>query len=95
MFCGPILVPKTPFAKTENPQEPLDLIATVGQSCVCLNVSVLVSVCVSVCVVKNDVEVSEKKLILNPLNFSTLSHSIYVSHIKTILTTNGSYTFIL
>ena len=39
----------------KTPLEPLDLLATVGQSCVCVSVSVLVSVCV--CVVKNDVVV--------------------------------------
>ena len=42
------------FAKPEKtPLEPLDLLATVGQSCVCESVSVLVSVCV--CVETNDV----------------------------------------
>ena len=47
--CGPKILqnPK------KNPLEPLDLLATVGQSCVCVSVSVLVSVCV----VKNDVVV--------------------------------------
>ena len=51
--------PKTPFAKPEEKNlEPFDLLATVGQSCVRVNVSVLASVCVCVCVcVKNDVVV--------------------------------------
>ena len=41
------------FCKTrKTPLEPLDLLATVGKSCVCMSVSVLVSVCVCV---KNDV----------------------------------------
>ena len=52
---GPKKVEKTPFAKTKIPLEPLDLLATVDQTCVCVNVSLLVSVCV--CVVKNDVVV--------------------------------------
>ena len=41
--------------KKKTPLEPLDLLATVGQSCVC--VSVCISECVSVCVAKNDVVV--------------------------------------
>ena len=47
--------PKIFFYKNpkKTPLEPLDLLATVGQSCVCVSVSVLVSVCV----VKNDVVV--------------------------------------
>ena len=43
--------------KPEKPLEPLDLLATVGQSCVCVNVSVLVSVRVGVCVVMSYVVV--------------------------------------
>ena len=42
--------------KPEKPLEPLDLLATVGQSCVCVNVGVLFSVRVCVCV-KNNVVV--------------------------------------
>ena len=42
----------------KTPLDPLDLIATVGQSCVCVSVSVLVSVCVEER--RCDVEVSEK-----------------------------------
>ena len=40
--------PKNPSLQKpeEKNLEPLDLLATVGQSCVCVNVSVLVSVCV-------------------------------------------------
>ena len=38
----------------KTPLEPLDLLATVGKSCVCMSVSVLVSVCVCV---KKDVVV--------------------------------------
>ena len=56
MLCDPLSVKKC-FAdhfwsqkpNWQNPKktlEPLDLLATVGQSCVCVNVSVLVSVCV-------------------------------------------------
>ena len=37
---------KKPICKNRNPQEPLVILATVGQSCVCVNVSVVVSVCV-------------------------------------------------
>ena len=48
------LVPKMNCKNPKKtPLEPLDLLATVGQSCVCVSVSVLVSVCV----VKNDVVV--------------------------------------
>ena len=50
--CGPI----KPICKIRKKnQEPLDLLATLGQSCVCVNVCVLVSVCVWVCVIVNDV----------------------------------------
>ena len=42
----------------KTPLEPLDLLAMVGQSCVCVSVSVLVSVCVEER--RCDVEVSEK-----------------------------------
>ena len=50
--------PKTPICKNPKKKnlEPLDLLATVGQSCVCVNVGVLFSVRVCVCV-KNDVVV--------------------------------------
>ena len=42
-FVDHMWSPQNPVAKPENPQEPLDLLATLGQSCVCVNVSVLVS----------------------------------------------------
>ena len=62
--CGPKMFRKT----RKTPLEPLDLLATVGQSCVRVSesVSVLMSVCVCLCVwrrttlQRRDVEVSEK-----------------------------------
>ena len=42
------LWPKNICKTRKTPLEPLDLLATVGQSCVCESVNVLVSVCVCV-----------------------------------------------
>ena len=55
-FADHVWSKKPQFAKPEEKNlDPLDLLATVGQSCVCVNVRVLVSV--GVCVLKNDVTV--------------------------------------
>ena len=69
--------PKKPhLQKPKKPLEPLDLLATVGQSRVCVSVSVLVSVCVCVwrrtTLRRCDVEVSEK-------NHFSLSSNITLS----------------
>ena len=52
-FVDHLWSPKTHLQKPKKPLEPLDLLATVGQSCECVRVSVLGSV--FVCVVKNNV----------------------------------------
>ena len=53
------MVQKICKTRKKTPLEPLDLLAMVGQSCVCESgrvlVSVSVSVCVCVCVEMNDV----------------------------------------
>ena len=68
---------KNPICK--NPKktlEPLDLLATVGQSCVCVNVSVLVSVCVCECSEERRCGVvTLKSLKKTHTNYAQLFHS--------------------
>ena len=86
---------KTQFAKPGKKNlEPLDLLATVGQPCVCVNVSVLVSVCV--CGVEQRCGVvtlkSPKKT-----HFFSFKKKLSLSLTIIIKTTkqNSSFTFIL
>ena len=100
--CGP-----KNLAKPEiTPLEPLDLLATVGQSCVCVRVSVLVSV--SVCVEERRFGVvtlkSPKKTHFSlPEKLLSLSLSPYQQQTNSLCVTfyhihnhkmNGSFTFI-
>ena len=105
MLRDPLAVKKfllTPFWSKNNlqnpkktPLEPLDLLATVGQSCVCVSVSVLVSVCV--CGEERRCGVvtleSPKKrislfpyIILSVSNKQTISVSLSITYITTKLT---------
>ena len=75
-FADHVRSQKPHLQQPEKPLEPLDLLATVGQSCVCVNVSVLVSVCVCECSEERRCGVvTLKSLKKTHTNYAQLFHS--------------------